>query len=75
MIINNDLTRNLEENFSLFKDIISINPVLSNYYPDLDERSIIADNYDLRHLMSRECNYKFTILDKINPPRYSEKLF
>lgn len=48
--------------------------ILGSYYYEPDQRSIIADNCDVRHLESRDLpDYKFIILNKINSPKKFEE--
>lgn len=82
-ITNDDLKENSVDYKSLAETLgeynLSIDAVpnrrsiLGSYFYEPDERSIIADNCDIRHLESR-ClpDYNYIILDKINPPGYSE---
>ena len=46
--------------------------VLGIYVQELDQRSIIADNCNIRDLQSRNCNYKFKILDNLFPKKFPQ---
>lgn len=47
--------------------------ILGSYFYKPDQRSIIADNCDIRLLKSRNLpDYNYIILDKINPPEFKE---